>query len=168
MSKTKRFLTIFLSFVMLITAFTATTVTASASTSGTSRTRVLQVWTNMSGSTPSIKLKQNKGIYYYYGWGGKRHTKKIYGVYTVTVKPVSKLDGSKTSYKTKTYKLDTGSLKINLKKDTYYEIIIGLDSAASLEQCVGWTTLFNPAKGYGFDTYSKWYLNSTNNCANYK
>ena len=42
--------------------------------------------------------------------------------------------------------MDGGSIKLNLKKDTYYEITVSSDYVKSLKKAVGWTTVYNPAK----------------------
>lgn len=163
--RAKKIISLLISIVVIIGAISVSTVNASASTSGYGEsTKVIQVWTNKTGSNPYITLKQTKGMY---SLGGQK-ARSMYGYYNVTVKPVCTVDGKKTNYKKQNLVLDSSSLKINLKKGTYYEIIVSHNYTKTLEKAAGWFRIFNPTVRSRWTTNCHWYLSNTKNCSNYK
>lgn len=161
----KKSIAIILAIVSLCSCFVFSASAATSGNSGWSRT--IQVWTNKTGSTPSITIKQNKGTFAWYSLTGRKVTKNMYGYYNITIKPVCKIDGSRTTYKTTKQVMEGGSIKLNLKKDTYYEITVSPNYVKSLEKAVGWTTVYNPAKGINWQNNSTWYVSKTVNCGNW-
>lgn len=155
----KKFTSVFLVLVMLFSIIAVSTTSSTAATSGTeSKSRVLQVWTNKTGSTPYVTLKQNPAVYQYKNCFGQTKTKNIYKNYLVTVKPVLTVDGGKTNLKSFTKWLDSSSEKITLKKGIYYEITIKA-SAVPVKL---------PSINGSYKSNSWWYLSTIKNCGNYK
>ncbi|MGN1195054.1 MAG: hypothetical protein ACI4SB_06185 [Acutalibacteraceae bacterium] len=162
----KKLMSFFMALVLLVGSFSVFgSFSASAAKSGSGKaTKVVQVWTNKSGSTPYITLKPQKGTYYYYTWSGQRKTKNMYAYYNVTVKPVSTVSGGRTSEKVQKKVLEDGSLKISLQKYTYYEIIIEYNEMETLNN-LG-LKLFNPSRGTGWQSNCSWSVSKINNCGN--
>lgn len=167
--KIKKAFCLLFAFMFMLSCFSSlSSLKASAAKSGYGDSRrVVQVWTNKSGSTPSITLKPQKGTYYYYKWNGRYTTKSTCGCYTVQVKAVSNIAGGRTSSKSFTKKLFDRNLTLSLQKNTYYEIVITYDLWGSNNKIFGYLTQFNPSRGYGWRNSCGWYVSNVKNCGNY-
>lgn len=167
--KIKKAICLMFAFMFMLSCFSSLgSIKASASKSGYGETSiVVQVWTNKSGSAPYIVLKPQKGTYYYYKWNGRYTTKSSYGCYTVNVKAISTIAGGRTSSSSFTKQLYNKNLKLFLKKNTYYEIVITYNLWRSEDKVFGVLTSFNPSRSHGWRNSCGWYVSKANNCGNY-